>query len=192
MGITVDGIAQIQSYKDESTKRAGAGSGAMNEIEIENIAAVAINKGGNALEAGSGALGGSVAFHTKDVSDVLKSGKNLGAQSKTTYNSKNDHFSQTLAAAGKTERVEAMVQYTYRKGKENKAHSDLNGINQSLYRLGAWQQKYDLRKPNELFAGTSYITESCLASDDPKTAYNTLMSTPKPDQMASAIAIFLS
>ena len=88
MGITVDGIAQIQSYKDESTKRAGAGSGAMNEIEIENIAAVAINKGGNAPEAGSGALGGSVAFHTKDVSDVLKSGKNLGAQSKTTYNSK--------------------------------------------------------------------------------------------------------
>ena len=83
VGITVDGIAQIQSYKDESTKRAGAGSGAMNEIEIENIAAVAINKGGNALEAGSGALGGSVAFHTKDVSDVLKSGKNLGAQSKT-------------------------------------------------------------------------------------------------------------
>ena len=168
VGITVDGIAQIQSYKDESTKRAGAGSGAMNEIEIENIAAVAINKGGNALEGGSGALGGSVAFHTKDVSDVLKSGNNLGAQSKTTYNSKNDHFSQTLAAAGKTERVEAMVQYTYRKGKENKAHSDLNGINQSLYRLGAWQQKYDLRKPNELFAGTSYITESCLASDDPK------------------------
>ncbi|ELA09012.1 lactoferrin binding protein A LbpA [Moraxella macacae 0408225] len=183
VAITVDGVAQIQSYKDESTKRAAANSGTMNEIEIENITAVAINKGGNALEAGSGALGGSVAFYTKDVSDVLKSGNNIGAQSKTTYNSKNAHFSQTLAAAGKSDLFEAMVQYTHRKSKENSAHNDLANINQSFYRLGAYQDKYDLRKTDTLYKSASYVTLDCLNSANPQDCvqYNYKYTNYKPD-----------
>ncbi|SAY51228.1 TonB-dependent receptor plug domain-containing protein [Neisseria weaveri] len=74
--VSVDGIAQLQSYAD-TTSRSG-GSGSMNEIEYENVSAVEINKGSNSVESGSGSLGGSVSYHTKNVGDFIPEGKKLG------------------------------------------------------------------------------------------------------------------
>ncbi|HEZ2335406.1 TPA: TonB-dependent receptor plug domain-containing protein, partial [Neisseria meningitidis] len=78
VSLTVDGLAQIQSYTAQAalggTRTAGS-SGAINEIEYENVKAVEISKGSNSVEQGSGALAGSVAFQTKTADDVIGEGR---------------------------------------------------------------------------------------------------------------------
>ena len=81
VSLTVDGVSQIQSYTAQAalggTRTAGS-SGAINEIEYENVKAVEISKGSNSSEYGNGALAGSVAFQTKTAADIIGEG-NSGA-----------------------------------------------------------------------------------------------------------------
>ena len=163
--VSVDGIAQLQSYADTTSNSGGSGS--MNEVEFENISSVEINKGSNGAEAGSGALGGSVNYHTKNVGDFITDGKNWGLTSKSAYSSKDKRFAQTVGAAFSYNGFEGLLQYTHRKGHETAIHKDAGNIAQSFYRQNAYVDRYDLRyEPNRrsdnLFRFEDCSSESCI------------------------------
>ena len=116
------------------TRTAGS-SGAINEIEYENVKAVEISKGSNSSEYGNGALAGSVAFQTKTAADIIGEGKQWGIQSKTAYSGKDHALTQSLALAGRSGGAEALLIYTKRRGQEIHAHKDAGKGVQSFNRL---------------------------------------------------------
>ncbi|MBH5837593.1 lactoferrin/transferrin family TonB-dependent receptor [Neisseria bergeri] len=138
VSLTVDGLAQIQSYTAQAalgrTRTAGS-SGAINEIEYENVKAVEISKGSNSVEQGSGALAGSVAFQTKTADDVIGEGRQWGIQSKTAYSGKNRGLTQSIALAGRIGGAEALLIHTGRRAGEIRAHEDAGRGVQSFNRL---------------------------------------------------------
>lgn len=138
VALTVDGLAQIQSYTAQAalggTRTAGS-SGAINEIEYENVKAVEISKGSNSVEQGSGALAGSVAFQTKTADDVIGEGRQWGIQSKTAYSGKNRGLTQSIALAGRIGGAEALLIRTGRHAGEIRAHEAAGRGVQSLNRL---------------------------------------------------------
>ncbi|MFS6937194.1 lactoferrin/transferrin family TonB-dependent receptor [Neisseria animaloris] len=141
--VSVDGIPQLQSYAD--TTSSSGGSGSMNEIEYENVSAVEISKGSNSVESGSGSLGGSVNYRTKNVGDFLQDGEKWGLTSKSVYSSKDKRFAQTLGGAFSYQGFEGLLQYTHRKGNEIDIHKDAGNANQSFYKQDVYEDKYDLR-----------------------------------------------
>lgn len=129
IGLAVDGVPQIQYYVSQDNS---VNSGAINEIEYENIHSIEISKGASSSEFGSGSLGGSVQFRTKEAGDIIKDGKKWGLQTKTAYSSKNKQFTQSFAAAGQSHGAEALVIYTSRDGKETEAHKDADDKQHSI------------------------------------------------------------
>ncbi len=84
VALLVDGLPQTQSYVVQSplVARSGySGTGAINEIEYENVKAVEISKGSSS-EYGNGALAGSVTFQSKSAADILEGDKSWGIQTK--------------------------------------------------------------------------------------------------------------
>ncbi|HFC7506062.1 TPA: lactoferrin/transferrin family TonB-dependent receptor [Neisseria meningitidis] len=138
VSLTVDGLAQIQSYTAQAalggTRTAGS-SGAINEIEYENVKAVEISKGSNSSEYGNGALAGSVAFQTKTAADVIGEGRQWGIQSKTAYSGKNRGLTQSIALAGRIGGAEALLIHTGRRAGEIRAHEAAGRGVQSFNRL---------------------------------------------------------
>ncbi|EGV35397.1 transferrin-binding protein 1 [Neisseria weaveri LMG 5135] len=140
VSLTVDGLPQIQSYTVDNTS---ATSGAINEIEYENITAIEINKGANSAEQGSGSLGGSLAFRTKEADDIIKEGQNWGLDTKTAYSGKNKLFTQSIAAAGRLNGFEGLAIYTHRQGHETQAHKDAGNQPQTISRLDGYVYEGD-------------------------------------------------
>ncbi|PRM48071.1 lactoferrin/transferrin family TonB-dependent receptor [Haemophilus influenzae] len=138
VALLVDGLPQTQSYVVQSplVARSGySGTGAINEIEYENVKAVEISKGGSSSEYGNGALAGSVTFQSKSAADILEGDKSWGIQTKNAYSSKNKGFTHSLAVAGKQGGVEGVAIYTQRNSEETQIHPDaLKGV-QSYERL---------------------------------------------------------
>ncbi|HHF6834081.1 TPA: TonB-dependent receptor plug domain-containing protein, partial [Haemophilus influenzae] len=75
VGIMVDGLRQAETLSSQGFKELFEGYGnfnnTRNSIEIENVKTATITKGADSLKSGSGALGGSVIFETKDARDYL-------------------------------------------------------------------------------------------------------------------------
>ncbi|MDO1516963.1 MULTISPECIES: lactoferrin/transferrin family TonB-dependent receptor [unclassified Neisseria] len=137
ISLTVDGLPQIQSYTIKGTP---ASSGAINEIEYENITEIEINKGANSAEQGSGALGGSLAFRTKEAKDIIKEGQNWGLNTKSAYSSKNNQFTQSIAAAGRLNGFEGMAVFTHRKGQATQTHSHAGQHSQTFSRIAGYTE----------------------------------------------------
>ena len=88
-----------------------------NTAEIETLKQVTIRKGADSLKSGSGALGGSVSFDTKDARDYLLN-KNYYASYKRGYNTADNQNLQTLTLAGRYKYFDAIAVITSRKGHE--------------------------------------------------------------------------
>lgn len=134
VAIQVDGMAQGQVFSPASNyTRQGEFGGTINEIEYENVKQVSINKGASSVLAGSGALGGSVMFESKQADDVIKLNQNYGIDYKSAYTSKNDQWVNRLAIAGRTGWLEGLVQYTHRIGHEIQSHSNVSPQKLTFY-----------------------------------------------------------
>lgn len=144
VGLNVDGLPQVQSYTIDDTS---ASSGAINEIEYENITTIEINKGANSAEQGNGALGGSLAFRTKEPGDIIKEGQNWGLDTKTAYSGKDSRFTQSVAAAGRLKGFEGLAVFTHRKGQEIKVHRDAGSGSQTIRRLAGYTYDRDINDP---------------------------------------------
>ena len=81
VALNVDGLPQSQSYMAQRpmiVREGYAGTGAINEMEYENVKAIEISKGASSSEYGNGALAGAVAFQTKTADDVIREGESWG------------------------------------------------------------------------------------------------------------------
>lgn len=165
VAINVDGLPQLQSHTTNiSLFYEPVGSGARNEVELENVSSVEIDKGSNSLQSGNGALGGSVNFRTKNVDDILSEGEKFALTSKTAYSSKNSQLMQSLGTAFNTGKLRGLFQYTHRDGKETKVHDNVMKKKYEITKLGAYVDKYNLnsKKPNTINqGGIFYKCEDC-------------------------------
>ncbi|KAA0888510.1 TonB-dependent hemoglobin/transferrin/lactoferrin family receptor [Pusillimonas sp. ANT_WB101] len=156
VAVTVDGMAQAQTFQRQGFGRLGAGqgrsSGAQNEVEFENLKSVELSQGSSSVLAGSGALGGAVIMQTKEVDDFIHGARNWGITSKTTYTEKDGRTAQTLGAGGRSGPFEGLIQHTLRRGHEIRSHKD-------IYRHGGGEiQRYRLD-------GNGQMSEALSAKD---------------------------
>lgn len=75
VAISIDGLNQAETLSSQGFRELFEGYGNFNNtrngVEIENIKQVNITKGADSIKTGSGSLGGSVMFETKDARDFL-------------------------------------------------------------------------------------------------------------------------
>ena len=104
VGIMVDGLRQAETLSSQAFKELFEGYGnfnnTRNDVEIENVKTATITKGADSLKSGSGALGGSVIFDTKDARDYLI-GKDHYFSVKRATQSMNSQDTVSLTAAGR-------------------------------------------------------------------------------------------
>ena len=161
VAVSVDGVAQIQAFTVQgalSGYGGRGGSGAINEIEYENIGTVEIDKGAGSSDHGSGALGGAVAFRTKEAADLISDGKSWGIQAKTAYGSKNRQFMKSLGAGFSKDGWEGLLIRTERQAQEIRPHNDISeAFEYGIDRLDAFRQTYNIQNPDK--EGEYFLTE---------------------------------
>lgn len=111
--VIVDGVSQANQYDSGGTFV----NSSRVEVDTDMLKSVEIVKGAASSLQGSDAIGGIVAFETKDPSDILK-GRDFGGFGKMQYSSADDTFSETVAVADKTGNLESLVAYTRRDGEQ--------------------------------------------------------------------------
>ncbi|NVD07905.1 TonB-dependent hemoglobin/transferrin/lactoferrin family receptor [Vibrio sp. JPW-9-11-11] len=102
-----------------------------NNIEIDTLQAIEVNKGPSSTLYGSDALGGVVLFRTKNPEDVLiTDGDEHRFGIKSSYSSVNEEFKNTLTWAMRQDKLETLLIATYADGQETQTHgsgSDVEG-----------------------------------------------------------------
>ena len=123
VGIMVDGLRQAETLSSQGFKELFEGYGnfnnTRNDVEIENVKTATITKGADSLKSGSGALGGSVIFDTKDARDYLI-GKDHYFSIKRSTQSMNSQDTVSLTAAGRYRGFDALIVHTERNSNEMK------------------------------------------------------------------------
>ena len=123
VGIMVDGLRQAETLSSQAFKELFEGYGnfnnTRNDVEIENVKTATITKGADSLKSGSGALGGSVIFDTKDARDYLI-GKDHYFSVKRATQSMNSQDTMSLTAAGRYKGFDALIVHTERNSNEMK------------------------------------------------------------------------
>ncbi|MCK9643438.1 TonB-dependent hemoglobin/transferrin/lactoferrin family receptor, partial [Haemophilus influenzae] len=121
VAVQIDGLHQAETISSQGFKELFEGYGNFNNTrntaEIETLKQVTIRKGADSLKSGSGALGGSVSFDTKDARDYLLN-KNYYASYKRGYNTADNQNLNTLTLAGRYKYFDAIAVLTSRKGHE--------------------------------------------------------------------------
>ena len=121
VGIMVDGLRQAETLSSQGFKELFEGYGnfnnTRNSVEIENVKQATITKGSDSIKAGSGALGGSVIFETKDARDYLLN-KDYYFSFKRGYQTMNNQNLNALTFAGRYKKFDILVVDTKRDGHE--------------------------------------------------------------------------
>ncbi|WP_415896910.1 TonB-dependent receptor domain-containing protein [Neptuniibacter sp. QD57_21] len=93
LAVTIDGARQNNKLFHHS---------GTNIIDPELLKAVSVDAGVAPADAGPGALGGSLAYETKDVSDLLEDGDNFGGSVGLEYNTNGDTFDRHISLYGRS------------------------------------------------------------------------------------------
>ncbi|XWY19797.1 TonB-dependent hemoglobin/transferrin/lactoferrin family receptor [Bisgaard Taxon 45] len=121
VGIMIDGLHQAETLSSQGFKELFEGYGNFNNtrngVEMETLKQANIQKGANSIKTGSGALGGSVIFQTKDARDFLIN-KNWFVSYKKGYSTADNQHLSTLTLAGKYKSLDVLLVNTTRKGHE--------------------------------------------------------------------------
>lgn len=121
VAMNIDGVALPEVEVNEIFAPYGYQYEGRFNPDVEMMSSVRIAAGSDSLLSGSGAVGGSVSYNTKEPVDLVKEG-NLGGYLKTGYASKNDEKMTALGVAGVYDKVEFLLNYAYREGHELKNH----------------------------------------------------------------------
>ena len=123
VAITVDGIPQGETLKNEGGQAYGYFKGSRNGVDIEALKRIEIVKGADAILSGSGALSGAVAFTTKDPEDFLAAeGDDTAVGLKLGYSGNNNEAMASLSLANRTGNLESMIIYTQRESDEYESY----------------------------------------------------------------------
>ncbi|MFB9948096.1 TonB-dependent hemoglobin/transferrin/lactoferrin family receptor [Rhizobium puerariae] len=101
--------------------------GGINSFDFDSLSSVDITKGADSSRYGSGALGGVVELRTLNPEDLIDEGKNFGALTKSTYDSKDNSFGGNAAIAGRVNDSWLLIQGGYRKGHETENRGHVGG-----------------------------------------------------------------
>ena len=124
VGISVDGVNLPDSEENSLYSRYGNFNPSRLSIDSELVRDIDIVRGSDALNSGSGALGGSVNYHTLDAQDIVKSNNKFGALLRGGYASKNSEWVRTLGLGYVGEKVDAVLMYSQRTGHEIKSRGE--------------------------------------------------------------------
>ena len=153
VAITVDGLHQAETLSSQGFKELFEGYGNFNNtrngVEIENMKEATITKGADSIKTGSGALGGSVMFETKDPRDYLTK-KDWFYGFKVEHSSRNDErlHAHTLAARAKW--FDFLVIKTDRNGHELKNYGYSTYDDSVRGRERERTDPYDIKKEGTL------------------------------------------
>ncbi|MGX4794522.1 TonB-dependent hemoglobin/transferrin/lactoferrin family receptor [Pasteurella multocida] len=121
VGIMINGLRQSETLSSQGFKELFEGYGNFNNtrngVEIENVKVATITKGADSIKSGSGALGGSVMFETKDARDYLID-KNYHISVKRGYQTMNNQDLTSVTLAGRYKWFDALFIHTRREGHE--------------------------------------------------------------------------
>lgn len=112
--IIVDGM-RTPDFPDSNI---GAGTYTREQPDLEDVKRVEIIRGPASALYGSDALGGVVAYTTKDPGDYMREGKNVYGSVKAAYSGANRQFAETFTGAVRSGNVEFLGIYTRRDGHE--------------------------------------------------------------------------
>ncbi|MDB5487960.1 MAG: TonB-dependent hemoglobin/transferrin/lactoferrin family receptor [Reyranella sp.] len=110
--LMVDGM-RTPDFPDSNQ---GAGTYSREQPDLEDIKRVEIIRGPASALYGSDAIGGVVAYTTKDPGDYMREGKDVYASAKAAYSGANAQFSESFTGAVRSGNVEFMGIYTRRDG----------------------------------------------------------------------------
>jgi len=120
--ITVDGVDMANAFTPQGNPFQRAGR---NYVDIDTMKRIEIVKGPASTLYGSDALGGLVAYTTKDPADYLvASGDDFAGTIKLRSGTVDAGFSQTLALAKRSGKLESLLIYTNRDAEERENHDD--------------------------------------------------------------------
>lgn len=121
VAVTVDGMSQADPLSPGVYASYGFLNGNRNSVELEHVKSVTLHKGADSVQSGSGGIGGSVQFVTKDIDDLVSPGHTFGGYGKVGYASRNR---EKLAVTGLGARFgtgsSLFLQYTRRDGRETR------------------------------------------------------------------------
>ncbi|MDF1790781.1 MAG: TonB-dependent receptor [Thalassobaculaceae bacterium] len=109
LAVTIDGSRQKNKLFHHNTSTL---------IDPDLLKAVRVNPGVAPADAGPGALGGSIAYETKDVADLLEAGDNFGGMAGTEYNTNGGTLSNDLTLFGRKHGFEALGYFKLARGGE--------------------------------------------------------------------------
>jgi outer membrane receptor protein involved in Fe transport len=113
--VRVDGI-RLPDFPESNI---GAGNFTRDFVDLETIRRIEILRGPASALYGSDALGGVVAYTTKDPADYLGlTGRDVYASGRFGYSGADNSFSETVTGAFRSGQVEGMLLYTRRDGHE--------------------------------------------------------------------------
>lgn len=119
-GFTIRGVGgnRVQTLVDGNRTIERITDQTRDFIDLGNMKKVEIVRGPASVLWGSDALGGVVAFTTKDPEDYLAPGKNFGFQFDQSWNSLNNAFTEKATAAARYGIIDMMLSYTRRDAEE--------------------------------------------------------------------------
>ncbi len=119
-GFTIRGVGgnRVQTLVDGNRTIERITDQTRDFIDLSGMKKVEIVRGPASVLWGSDALGGVVAFTTKDPEDYLAPGKNLGFQFDSSWSSLNNAFTEKATAAARHGMVDLMLSYTRRDAEE--------------------------------------------------------------------------
>ncbi|ANS84951.1 Hemoglobin and hemoglobin-haptoglobin-binding protein B [Vibrio scophthalmi] len=149
--VLVDGVSQGNQFD--------SGGSFLNssrvEVDTDLLKSVEVVKGAASSLQGSDAIGGIVAFETKDPADFLQ-GRDVGGHAKFNYSSADRTFSESVALANKVGELESLVAYTRRDGKELENFGSPESLDSEANDLLVKLQ-YQLNQANRIEFSGNYI-----------------------------------
>lgn len=122
VNMNIDGVSLPESESNEIFSPYGYMYEGRFNPDIEIMQSVRIHAGSDSLLNGSGAVGGSVTYNTKDPKSLIRSGNKLGGYVKTGYTNKNEEWMQAVGLAANLDKWELLINYAHREGHETKNH----------------------------------------------------------------------
>ena len=124
----VDGVRLADQFT-----MGGYSNASRDQVDIELLQAVDLNRGTGSAKDGSDALGGSVSYTTPEPEDVLK-GRASGGMLKATYQSVDRSWVAVATGAAELDRVKLLVRAVGRSGHEQSTYGQVGGtgINRTL------------------------------------------------------------
>ncbi|MDO4431319.1 MAG: TonB-dependent hemoglobin/transferrin/lactoferrin family receptor [Lonepinella koalarum] len=153
VAITVDGLHQAETLSSQGFKELFEGYGnfnnTRNSVEMETLKQATITKGADSIKVGSGALGGSVMFETKDARDYLTE-KDWHFGYRTGYSTADNQLLNSFTLAGRYKWFDALVVRTKRQGYETENYDYATADDGVIGRLREKTDPYKIIKQSTL------------------------------------------